>query len=257
MSKIDQSFSLAEANYRTVLENDYRVAMLPWGATEAHNYHLPYGTDNFQVDFVADRSSALAAERGIPVLRLPTVPYGINTGQLDIPFCMNLLPSTQLAILRDIADVLGRHGVSRLLLLNGHGGNDFKNHIRELSFYHPTLFVCWVNWYRIVDWKMYFSEPGDHAGEMETSAMQYLRPDLVRPLDQAGPGIARALGLSGFREGWAVTQREWSRVTDDTGVGNPYQASAKKGRVFLEDCSNGLAHFLTELHEVPDVDLYH
>ena len=52
-------YVLAETTWKTVRENDYSVAILPWGATEAHNYHLPYATDNIQAEQVAIR----AAER--------------------------------------------------------------------------------------------------------------------------------------------------------------------------------------------------
>ena len=79
----------------------------------------------------------------------------------------------------------------KLLILNGHGGNNFKTMIRELSFYFPKVFVCWANWYQAADWQLYFDEPGDHAGEMETSAILHIAPDLVRPLSEAGDGAAK------------------------------------------------------------------
>ena len=256
MNPLDQPYNLAEANWKTVKHTHYKVAVMPWGATEAHNYHLPYATDNYQVDYIANEAGRLAFEDGVPTAILPCVPYGINTGQLDVKFCLNVLPSTQLAILNDIVDVLARHQVEKLVLLNGHGGNNFKNMIREMSYHHPQIFICWVDWFRIVDWSQYFAEPGDHAGEMETSAMMHIRPDLVRPLSEAGDGAAKSFAPSGFKEGWATGQREWSKVTEDTGVGNPTLATANKGKNYLDDCAKKLATFLIELHETPNDDLY-
>ena len=256
MEALDQPFILAEANWKTVNQTKYKVAVLPWGATEAHNFHLPYATDNYQVDFVARQAAGKAYDLGVKILVLPCIPFGINTGQMDVKFCMNLLPSTQMAILKDIAEVLSRHQIEKLVLLNGHGGNDFKNIIRELSIFYPDLFVCSVNWYWVVDWNLYFDEPGDHAGEMETSAVMHIRPDLVRPLEEAGDGHARKLKLSGFKEGWAVTQRSWTKVTDDTGVGNPKAATAEKGSRYLEACSEKLATFFYELDQTPSGQLY-
>ncbi len=64
---------------------------------------------------------------------LPTVPFGVNTGQLDVKLDINMNPSTQLALLNDVAEVLSRHGIPKLVILNGHGGNDFKQMIRELA----------------------------------------------------------------------------------------------------------------------------
>jgi len=256
MNSLDQPYNIAEANWRTVREVEYRVALLPWGATEAHNHHLPYATDNFQADFVARDAGRLAYESGVSTAVLPCVPFGINTGQLDVKFCFNILPSTQMAILKDIVDILVRHKVEKLVILNGHGGNNFKNMIREMSFHFPDIFISWVNWYAVVDWNLYFDEPGDHAGEMETSTMMHIRPDLVRPLTEAGEGRAKKFKLSGFKEGWASSQRTWTQVTADTGVGDPAQATAAKGKKYLEDCAKKLAKFLVELDATPNSELY-
>jgi creatinine amidohydrolase len=249
-------YVLTETNWKSVQETTFQLAILPWGATEAHNYHLPYGTDNYQVDHVAISAAEKAWNQDTKVLVLPNIPYGINTGQLDIPLCMNLLPSTQLAILKDITDVLHRHQINKLVILNGHGGNNFKTMIRELSFHFPEVFVCWVNWYQVVDWQAYFDEPGDHAGEMETSAMMAIRNDLVLSLDQAGLGDSKTFKLKAFKEGWATAQRKWSAISKDTGVGNPTRATKEKGVKYLRDCVNGLAGFFEELGKTTIDDLY-
>nr|GFB13745.1 hypothetical protein [Tanacetum cinerariifolium] len=128
-----------------------RPVVLPWGATEAHNYHLPYATDNFQCDYVAAEAARLSWEAGAKVVVLPTIPFGVNTGQLDITLDINLNPSTQLAILHDIVQVLARQGIPKLVVLNGHGGNDFRQHLRELQAEFPTVFLCTVNWFKAVD----------------------------------------------------------------------------------------------------------
>lgn len=92
---------LAEQTFAAVRTAGYEVALLPWGATEAHNLHLPYGTDTIQCDALAAESARLAWARGARVAVLPTVPFGVNTTQLDIPFTLNMNPSTQLALLGD------------------------------------------------------------------------------------------------------------------------------------------------------------
>lgn len=249
-------FILEETNWKAVREQQYDVAILPWGATEAHNYHLPYGTDNYQVEYVADQAAKKAWDKGGKPLVLPGIRYGVNTGQLDVPFCMNLLPSTQLAILKDIVDILNRHGLTKLIILNGHGGNDFKTMIRELSITFPDVFVCWVNWWRAVDWSLFFEDPGDHAGEMETSAVLHIAPHLVRPLEEAGPGKAKTFKPKALWQGWAVTQRQWTRVTEDTGVGNPYPATGAKGEKYLDAITDSLATFFLELGTTPLNELY-
>jgi creatinine amidohydrolase len=186
---------------------------------------------------------------------LPPIPYGVQSGQLDIPLCINMNPSTQAAVLGDIAYSLAEQGIRKLVLLNGHGGNDFKPIIRELQPDLP-VFLCSIDWYRCLDVREYFDEPGDHAGELETSLLQHLRPDLVRPLDEAGPGDARSFRMRGLREGWAWAPRRWTAVTDDTGVGDPRAATAAKGERFLAAATMRIGEFLVELAAADPDDLY-
>ena len=97
---------LAECTWAEVRETAYEVAVLPWGATEAHNRHLPYATDTIQCDAVAAEAAGRAWARGARVIALPTVPFGVNTTQLDIPLTLNVNPSTQQALLGDLARAL-------------------------------------------------------------------------------------------------------------------------------------------------------
>jgi creatinine amidohydrolase len=248
-------YLLAETTWKSVRDSPYAVAVLPWGATEAHNLHLPYGTDSIEVSHVAAESARIAWGQGTRVIVLPTVPLGVNTGQLDIPLCLNLNPSTQAAVLGDIAESVERAGIRRLVLLNGHGGNDFRAMIRELVPVR-SLFICTVNWYNAIDPRSFFAEPGDHAGELETSVMLSIAGELVRPLAEAGPGQARQFRVRGLREGMAWAPRRWSKLTTDTGVGDPRQATAEKGARFLQEVVNQLAAFLTELAAADPEELY-
>lgn len=246
---------LAESDWETVRSKRYEVAVLPWGATEAHNRHLPYATDTIQAEAVAAMAAERAWNQGTKVLVLPAVPFGVQTGQRELAFCINMNPSTQALVLRDICASLVDHGVKKLVILNGHGGNDFRQMIRELQGVVPLL-IAQVNWYQVVGAKEHFDEPGDHAGELETSVTMHLRPDLVKPLAQAGPGTARPFTVKGFRQGWAWTPRHWVSVTDDTGVGNPRAATPEKGAMFLKAVVEKLAEFLVEVAGTEDGRLY-
>lgn len=246
---------LSKTSYATVKESAYDIAVLPWGATEAHNLHLPYGTDIFESDHIAAAAGRLAIERGVRLIVLPTVPYGVNTGQLDIKMTINMNPSTQMALLADVTDSLERHGIHTLVILNSHGGNDFRQMIRELQP-KRKLFLCSVNWYKALDQKLYFDHPDDHAGEMETSIMLHIAPELVLPLDKAGEGKERKNQIAGFREGWAWTPRPWTRVTDDTGVGNPKMATAEKGKKYFEAVTSKVADFFVALASTPPENMF-
>lgn len=246
---------LSEATLPLIRDHRYEVALLPWGAVEAHNYHLPYGTDTIESFSLAERASALAWERGSRVLVLPAVPFGVQTGQLDVPFCLNLNPGTQLRVIADLLVSIERHGVRKLVIFNGHGGNDFRQMIRELQ---PTtsVFLCQLNWYTAVDARQYFDEPGDHGGELETSLMMHLTPELVRPLDEAGDGAVRHPRVAAFREGWAWAPRRWSRISADTGVGNPALASAERGARYADAVVTRVSDFLVELAAMDPEDPY-
>ena len=249
-------YLLAETHWKSVKDTDYAVAVLPWGATEAHNYHLPYATDVIECDYIAAEAARIAWESGVKVIVLPTVPFGVNTGQFDIRLDINMNPSTQASVLRDVVESLSRQGFAKLLVLNGHGGNDFRQMIREIQPDYPQLFLSAISWYQVLDGKKYFDEPGDHAGEMETSVMMSIAADLVLPLSEAGTGSSRPFKLKGLREGWAWAQRDWSKATVDTGVGDPRGASAEKGQAFLEDLTQKIAGYLVDLAKSDISDLY-
>lgn len=249
-------YILAENHWKTVEETAYEVAVLPWGATEAHNYHLPYGTDVIEAQEVAAEAARLAWENGAKITVLPPIPFGVNTGQFNVKLDINMNPSTQLAILRDITEVLNRQGIYKLIILNSHGGNDFKTMIRELGLQFPGMFLCSCNWYQCLDQKKYFENKDDHAGEMETSVILHLRPDLVKPLSEAGDGAAKQFRMAGIREGWAWAERKWLQVTKDTGVGDPRKASAEKGEKFFKAATEKVAEFFKEVAEADRNDLY-
>ncbi len=248
-------YILAETSWKAVRGTAFEVAVLPWGATEAHNFHLPYATDVVQCDRVAAEAARRAWEAGAKVVVLPTVPFGVQTGQLDIPLCLNLNPGTQAAVLADLVASLEGQGIRRLVVLNGHGGNDFRQMIRELQPRTGVL-LCAVNWWKTVDAAPFFAEPGDHAGELETSVMMHVAPELVLPLAEAGDGAERRPRIAAFREGWAWTPRRWTAVSADTGVGDPAAATPEKGRAFLDAVAERIAGFLVELAAADPSDLY-
>ena len=248
-------YVLAETNWKSVSRTSYEVAVLPWGATEAHNLHLPYATDTIQCDRLAAESARLAWEAGARVVVLPAVPFGVNTGQLDIPLCLNMNPSTQASLLADLASALEGQGIRKLVIFNGHGGNDFRQMIRELQP-RTGVFLAALNWYKVVDPAPYFTDLGDHAGELETSVMLHLTPELVLPLEEAGDGRERRPRIAALREGWAWAPRRWTEISGDTGVGNPHAATSDKGARFADAVTRRVASFLVELAAADTTDLY-
>jgi creatinine amidohydrolase len=161
-----------------------------------------------------------------------------------------------MAILTDIVEMLNRQNIKKLLILNSHGGNDFKPLIRELGLKYPQMFLSTCNWYQALNKKEYFEQEGDHADEMETSLMLHLTPELVLPLTEAGMGKEKKHKIKGFNEGWAWSERKWSQITADTGVGNPKLATKEKGEKYFIAVTEKVANLFMEIAGSDINDLY-
>jgi creatinine amidohydrolase len=243
---------LADLNYGQVkAQPPFEVAVLPFGATEPHNLHLPYATDTLQVELIAQRACARAHDRGGRVLLLPALPYGTETNQMRFPLAMNLNPSTLARVISDLVDSLAAHGIKKCVLLNGHGGNDLKWVLREL--YGKTsvhLFLC--NWYKVAadHYARIYRDAGDHAGEMETSMILAHFPELVA-MEQADSGSMAATRFEAVNRGWVEITRPWHLLTTNSGAGDPRPASAEQGEALTEIVVERLAGFLAELAASP------
>ena len=195
-------WNLGDLSYHDIKHGPpIEVAVLPLGATEPHNLHLPYATDTLQVETIADLACKAAHEAGARVVVLPGLPYGTETNQMRFPWAMNLNPTTVAAVVTDLVRSLESHKVRKLLLLNGHGGNDLKWLLRQL---HGTtsvqIFLC--NWYKVASdrYPSIYEDAGDHAGEMETSMIQAHFPELVH-LERADAGVNGGVAVRGRRAG--------------------------------------------------------
>lgn len=229
-----QAYDLTQANYRQLLDYGPNVAILPWGATEAHNYHLPHGTDMMQAHQIALESARKSLGLDAKPIVLPPIPFGNNAQQLDQVATVHISSDTAKSILSDVAMSLVEQGIDRLIVLNAHGGNEFKPMVRDVQLEQGLLIVV-VNFWQVASDKMLeiFDEPGDHAGELETSLLLHLCPELV-VLEQAGPGEKIPFAIREIAETDGVwTPRPWSAVHPDTGAGNPEKSTAEKGATYF------------------------
>jgi creatinine amidohydrolase len=151
--------------------------------------------------------------------------------------------------------VLDRQGIRKLLVLNSHGGNNFRTMLRELGVQFPAMFLSSCDWFKALNKKLYFENEGDHADEMETSLIMHYRPELV-DLSKAGPGKAKKIKVTGINEGWAWAERRWSQVTEDTGVGDPSLSTAEKGQRFHKDVTDKLAQLFSDICKLDLEDMY-
>ena len=242
-----RNVDLSVSCYGVTRDIDYQIAIIPWGATEPHNLHLPYLTDAILSHDIAVDATIIAKEKyDINAMVMPPVPFGSqNPGQRDLKFCIHTRQTTQNAILRDIVDSLYSQGVRRVLIINGHGGNLFKGFIRDLAVDLPDLLIASSEWYKMLPAKDYFEHPGDHADELETSVMMYYHPELV-DLSEAGEGKSSGFKNEDLATGKVWIPRDWNRISHDTGVGSPLKSSAEKGKRFASDVAEKYADVIKE-----------
>ncbi len=244
-------WNLADLTYADVKARNFEVAVLPLGATEPHNLHLPYATDTLQVEAVADESARRATDQGARVVVLPALPYGTETNQMRFPLAMNLDPTTVAAVVADLVASLETHGIMKCVLLNGHGGNDLKWVLREL-YGKSTVQLFLSNWYQVgADrFPQIFADAGDHAGELETSMGLAFFPEFVH-LERADDGAIRPSRFEAVNRGWVSITRPWHLLTTESGAGDPKPATADKGRLYMDLVAQRIADFLVDLSGSP------
>lgn len=255
---MEESFDLITTPYGYTKGKHYDIVLLPWGATEPHNLHLPYLTDCIlSHDVALDAANSVYKEKGVRCMVLQPVNMGAqNPGQRQLPFCIHARYETQKAILTDIVASLYEQGFRKMLIVNGHGGNVFKPMIRDLLLDYPDFIIASSEWYKMAREVDFFEEPGEHADEIETSVMMHYHPEWVH-VDEAGVGDAKSFALKAMKEGKIWIPRDWSKVTTDTGIGNPMKSTAEKGKCFAEAVVREYVTFLCEFAKIKQTaDLY-
>ena len=248
---LPRPYVLADLTYATVRDADIQVAVLPLGATEPHNLHLPYGTDVFEGTIIGEHLCAAAHARGAKVVLLPTIPFGVETNMRALPLAINVNPETLNHFVRDVVHSLRGSGIHKIVLLNSHGGNEFKPLLRELAGDGIQVFL--IDWFRVLNdvYATIFDHKDDHAGEMETSFALAYFPHLVRRNADgslaADDGATRETQFEALNRGWVSITRPWHLLTTNSGSGNPHAATAEKGRRCMQLLVERLSSFLVEL----------
>ncbi len=234
---ITSEFDINTAVYGMVKDNHYDLAILPWGATEPHGYHLPYGTDNLIINAISWRLAEESAGQGVNAMVLPCIPFGPqNQGQVQLPFCLNASTRTLGCILEDVVLSLRAQGIDKLLLMIGHGGESdgLKAFVRDFAIKYPDFTIVTNEYWKICRHReeIFEEKIDDHAGEEETSLMLYFYPELVRT-ELEGTGKSCPFAIEGLNRGIGWMPRIWNKASVDTGIGNPHKASAQKAERYL------------------------
>ncbi|MDE3057972.1 MAG: creatininase family protein [Bacteroidota bacterium] len=242
-----QLWRLQTLTQKILRKHQYTVALLPIGSTEAHGMHVPYGSDAFHAAAIADRVCAEAWDKGARPLLLPAIQYGVQGNTMGFPMNLNVRQSTLDEMVMDIIRALEFHGIFKLIIVNGHGGNDFKPLLRDI-YPKTKVFACLVDWWKAGNdrIKEIFENPGEHADELETSVDMALFGELVHLAD-AGDGSTHPSRFEAINRGWVSVARPWHLVTKDSTHGDPRKASVKKGEEYLGIVVERVAKFVVEL----------
>lgn len=232
------------------------IAILPVAAIEQHGPHLPVATDTVINE---GNIAAMLAKLpdALPVTILPIQAVGKSNEHIHSPGTLTLSYDTLARVLIEIGESVARAGVRKLVLANSHGGNIAVLDIvaRELRVRHDMLCVV-ASWSRLGQPEGVYSEweqtYGIHGGDMETSVMLALRPDLVK-MDRAkkfrslqerleqNHSQLRAHGAASF--GW---------IAQDLGphgtVGDASIATAEKGHQTISLVADRFVALLADMH---------
>ncbi|MEZ5773344.1 MAG: creatininase family protein [Hyphomicrobiaceae bacterium] len=232
------------------------VAVLPIGAIEQHGPHLPVSTDTLIAAALVERAIAGLPE-GLPVTFLPVLPIGKSNEHLAFPGTLSLSWQTLVSLLVEIGESVARAGLSKLVILNTHGGNREAIGIagRELRVRRGMLVVT-AGWSRPDEAADHFpaAEQGYdiHAGDEETSILLALRPDLVR-MDRARHFTTLQVDLARrarrLRAHGPLSQISWvaGDLNPDGAAGNAAAATPEKGRLLVDHYVAGFLDLLGEV----------
>jgi creatinine amidohydrolase/Fe(II)-dependent formamide hydrolase-like protein len=234
------------------------IALLPVGAIEQHGPHLPLDTDAFDADYLARRVAAACADP--KPLVLPLIPYGVSYHHDDFSGTISVTNETLSQLVYEIGVSAARNGVTKLVVINGHGGNTpTLQFAAQMINRDAGIFTC-VDTGETSDADI--SEIAEtasdvHAGEVETSTSLAVRPELVK-LDKARRFVPRF--SSRFLDFSARGSVEWyartARISPTGVLGDPTKASREKGERFWELMVQRLVEFVEHLKGLSLDEIY-
>ena len=223
---------------------DDTVVILPVAALEQHGPHLPVMVDSRLAEEVSKRTASLGRAKGIPIITLPVVWHGLSEHHMPFGGTVTLTSNTFFLIVRDLIKSISRHGFSKFLILNGHGGNITAAEVcaQDISMELSLPIVAATYWLEAADRFAKILETQTnvmHACEAETSMMMALEPNLVVDslLNEAkGPMKLDFLNAGKGSYRW----RSLTHVTSNGVIGDPSHSSSAKGEQLLREASQAI-----------------
>lgn len=228
------------------------IAVFPTAAVEQHGPHLPLDVDAFDAEYLAQQTAAACSEPR-PIV-LPLIPYGVSYHHDDFAGTISVGPDTLAKMVHEIGLSLARHGITKLVIVNGHGGNVPALRFAAQMINRDThIFTC-VETGETSDADMagVVETPNDvHAGELETSTTMAIRPHLV-PMEKAKKFVPRF--SSGYLDFTSRRYVEWfartSRISGSGVMGDPTKASREKGERIWKVVVANMVEFVEQLKKM-------
>lgn len=242
---------LQEMTIDEVRAFDPEVVVFGIASTEPHGPHLPYGTDTFQTDTICREAVLKANENGASVLMYPTLPIGNNVNFKAFPFACRMGVRTLMNVVLDVIEAIEEEGVEKILLVNGHGGNTMTLDatLREHTSRHEPgegAFVCMTSnsGANSEEQAEIIEHESNHAGELETSRMMHIRPDLVRE-EHFDAFPIQEPKIEHLKHTMFVPR--WDAHMPVSAGGETRESSQAKGEAVIDIAADWIAELLVEL----------
>ncbi len=231
-------FGMTEHDFRIALKNIKR-AIIPVGSLEQHGAHLPVSTDSL----IADHVARLLAEK-VGAYILPVISYGVSFEHKPM-FNVSLQNSTLSRIVRDICISLAENKIEQIIIINGHHGNIGALQYIAQEIENKKLSTRAVDIYSLHYWHMMKAE-FDHAGEVETSLVLAIAPELVH-MDKAMPNSKSLSKSKAAYSSLTNSPGSFPKITGNGVWGDPKNANASKGHELIKEITANLAKTVAEL----------
>jgi creatinine amidohydrolase len=231
------------------------VVVIPFGSVEQHSLHLPLGTDSIIGEAIARR-----LEQALPkqVLLLPMTWLGCSRHHMDFAGSLTAEIDTFIDVGEQLVSSMAEHGFRNFILLNSHGGNTNKVSLMAEKLRYklgPDRKVVAVTYWHLIGQEIQAIRETPvggmgHSGELETSVMLVVRPELVRKdlMDPDGPEKPSELeGRDLFVPGKVSVAKPFKEMSRHGGIGNPLKASKEKGERILSLIVEKLAEVVKEI----------
>lgn len=246
------------ANYswqsaRTLIKKS-QVALIPVGATEQHGPQLPLGTDYYTAEALAQ-----AAAKETRAFSTPAIPVGVSPHHRQFWGTLWVTPESFRRYMQEIGESLIYHGITRMIFVNGHGGNfaalqEVCQRIRLTEEAYAATWQWWTDPEIIELCSKLFKSKGTHAGAMETSMVWAIKPDLVdqNKFAAAVKGAAATFGISKFGANLPADTLDFA---ESGATLDPREASPEAGKKLFNASAQRLINLVRWLESAKESEL--